>query len=618
MLKKKSPTGTASSTRIYEILLLVIPLLLFAQTISFQYVLDDELFIANHPLVQQGVSAIPEIFTQKSLGYMDTENTQQPYRPVTLSLFALEQSISSNSPGMAHGINVLLLMAIGWLLFRLLIRWFPTVHVQLLFFVTLLFLVHPIHTEVVANVKSRDELLVMFFGLSSLLLFWKQLFTPNTKNLVASVALFLLACLSKESGLTWVAIFPLSVYYLKPLSVKETVHKTWIFALPAALYLAVWMWVNKGAVQVTDSDIINNVLFQTASFSESLATRISIFSHYIELLFFPVQLSWDYSFNQIPIVDFSALRVIISLIIVFGVVYLAIKKLKFNGVTAFWTLFFVVTFSLSANVLVEIGSTMAERFLFVPSLAFSFLLMWACTKILQVDRTSLLGKNKNILVGTMGVITLLFGLKTFSQTQVWRDNLTLARAGVVSAPNSARTHFSLGVHAKRAAFQESNTRKQGGLFEESEKNFLRSLEIYPEFIMSRYNLGVMYFETGRYPQAKQQYLKLLGFDANHVNSLNNLGTILFNEKQYEEALVYLTHALELAPNHGDALINVGAIYHNTGKVKSAISYYRKAMEQKPNSLVVLNNLSIAYTQIGMADSAKFYTDARVQVSGTVN
>lgn len=616
MVKKKTPAKTAPSLRIYEILLVVIPLLLFTQTLSFEYVLDDDLFIRNHPLVQEGVASIPEIFSQKSLGYMDAENSQQPYRPVTLSLFALENSMFANSPGIAHGLNVLLLVSIGWLLFRLLLYWFPTVHRQLLFFVVLLFLVHPVHTEVVANVKSRDELLVMFFGLSSMLLFWKHLFVPNSKYLAGSVLLFLFACLSKESGLTWLAVFPLSAFYLKPLTIKETIIQTGIFVIPAAVYIGLWLWVNQGTLQIADTDIINNVLFHTTSVTEAMATRVYIFSEYILLLLAPISLSWDYSFSQIPIVDFTSFRVMGTLLLFIIIGAWGFRKNNFKGVTAFWFLFFIATFSLSSNLFVEIGSTMAERFLFVPSLAFCFLLVWMLAKVLKVDRTSFTGKNKNILIGLIYIIVGLFALKSFSQTKVWSDNLTLARAGVESAPNSARTHFSLGVHAKRAAFQEVNSRKQRTLFEESEKNSLRGLEIYPGFILCRYNLGVMYFETGRYPQAKEQYLRLLVDDSNHVNSLNNLGTILFNEKKYEEALSYLNRALEMEPNHSDALINVGAIYHNTGKLEQAITNYRKAVIENPNNEVVLKNLRIAYTQIGNTDSASYYGNALLQVSNT--
>src|SRR5262245_33574548 len=141
--------------------------ILYAGTLAFPYVLDDDVITRGNRFVQQGLSGIPDILASNYLYGFD-RSVDIAYRPVPLSSTALEVGLYGNRPSRHHLGNVLLyaLLALTawWTLWGLL----GTEHPKVPWIATALFLVHPVHTEVVANIKGREELCAALFGLGSL------------------------------------------------------------------------------------------------------------------------------------------------------------------------------------------------------------------------------------------------------------------------------------------------------------------------------------------------------------------------------------------------------------------------------------------------------------------
>ncbi len=602
-----SESGTQNTSTTYLYLIIsIFTLILFSNTWQHEYVLDDELFITAHPSVQKGWIGIPEIFANTSISYLNNNEGQQPYRPLTLTSFAIENALFENNSGYAHLINTLLFAFIGVLIFKLLRIWMPESHPYFTLAIVLLFMAHPIHTEVICNVKSRDEILTMLFGLASLILFSKYSKTQAYSKLIYSAIFLFLACLSKENGITWLAIFPLALYFFEKKSIKKAFTQSALLLIPVVLFMGIWYSINNENTSITQPDIINNILFSELSLSEKLATKISLIGYYLELLIFPFNLSWDYSFNQLPIVNFTSFHFVWPFMVLMGCFYFVWKNFAPKNILVFWILFFAATLSLSSNLLFEIGSTLAERFLFIPSLAFSFISVWSIYKIFKADFQEFKGKNQIFVLLAFSVLFSAYSAYTYKRNQVWANNITLAESGVISAPNSARTHFSLAVHSKRLGFQETNKNKQQRLINQTETSFLRCLEIYPEFIMGRYNYGVFQFETGRVQEALQSYQQVIEYMPNHTNSLNNIGLIYFNLKDYDTARMYFLKVLEQEPNHSNAIGNLGAIEHNLGNIETAISYYKKSLTVNPNDQKILQNIVIAFDAKGDTENAQKY------------
>ncbi|MEZ5054780.1 MAG: hypothetical protein R2807_08505 [Chitinophagales bacterium] len=148
----------------FYFILILLAFVLYGNTIFNEYSLDDRLIVTENPYVQNGLAGIDDIFKSN---YFQSKDVTLDKRPVTVSTFAIEYQFFGANPHVSHFINVLLYALLLIVLFQTLKRVFKldTLHYLLPFLATILYAVHPIHTEVVASLKNRDELLVMLFGL---------------------------------------------------------------------------------------------------------------------------------------------------------------------------------------------------------------------------------------------------------------------------------------------------------------------------------------------------------------------------------------------------------------------------------------------------------------------
>jgi tetratricopeptide (TPR) repeat protein len=180
-------------------------------TLLNDYNLDDNLVTQNHRLTSKGISAIPEIY--RSPYYQDDMGYSYGYRPTTLASFAIEKSLFGESALVSHTVNLALYLATCLLIFFLIKRIFPD-KVDMALFAALLFTVHPIHTEVVASIKNRDEILSLLFALAGCFV----LIRPNRWwiNVLSASALFFLSVSSKMSAVNVILLLALIPAYPRP------------------------------------------------------------------------------------------------------------------------------------------------------------------------------------------------------------------------------------------------------------------------------------------------------------------------------------------------------------------------------------------------------------------
>jgi tetratricopeptide (TPR) repeat protein len=182
-----------------------ISFLLYANSINFGYNLDDTLVTQNHRLTSKGISAIPKIFT--SPYYQDDMGYSYEYRPMVLTSFAIEKSLFGENSKVSHFFNVLLYAILCLILFEVLMSLFVEYSMLVSLAITLLFVVHTIHTEVVCSIKNRDELLAMIFGLLSI----KNSLSfvgGNKRSYIVFPLCFLAALMSKVTMISFVFIIP--------------------------------------------------------------------------------------------------------------------------------------------------------------------------------------------------------------------------------------------------------------------------------------------------------------------------------------------------------------------------------------------------------------------------
>ena len=222
---KKSTTDPVIEKKLLVRLSLIIALfafLLYSNTIKHGFVLDDVSVVSENTLTQKGIPALKTIMTQPyRKGYTDDENNL--YRPLSKMMFAVEWQISPGNPHIHHTMNVLLYAIECVLLFLLLVR-VTKINVYILFFSVMLFAAHPVHTEVVANIKSRDEILSMLFIVLSLHFVISYLKNSKMLSMAGMLFCFFLALLSKESAIVFVAIVPLVMYFFTEASKSRIIR----------------------------------------------------------------------------------------------------------------------------------------------------------------------------------------------------------------------------------------------------------------------------------------------------------------------------------------------------------------------------------------------------------
>ncbi|MGB1248182.1 MAG: hypothetical protein ACPG4Z_04805, partial [Chitinophagales bacterium] len=186
-----------------------IAIIAYANTFTHDYVWDDALVMTENAYTTQGISGIDDIWTKRVFLH-----NRSVYRPIPQTIFALEYAFFSDNPSVSHIVNVLFYAFTCLLLFYFLRQLFPNASVWLLFFIALLYTLHPLHTEVVANIKSLDEILAMFFGLISAISVIKMIKTQKLwKWSFIFIVSFAAAILSKVSAITLLPVFLLIAYY---------------------------------------------------------------------------------------------------------------------------------------------------------------------------------------------------------------------------------------------------------------------------------------------------------------------------------------------------------------------------------------------------------------------
>lgn len=563
-------------------------MVLYANTFQHGFVLDDDVVYLQNQYVQEGVTSIDDILSHGFLHGFNQRNDQS-YRPLVLINFALEHSLFGNDPTAHHIINVLLYAILVCVLFLFLRQLFPEYNSYLAFWVALLYLVHPVHTEVVANIKGRDEILHGIFALLSLISFFKYLDLDKKKFLFRALAFFLLALLSKEMAVTLLAVIPLSLYFFRKIELKQLIFKT----LPLIGVLVIYFIVRSAVLDNVTFDeemtVMNNSLAAANNLSQRIATNFLIFGKYISLLFFPHPLAWDYSFPFFPIVNFSYPLVIFIIAASVTALVLSIYGMKNKNPFAWAFLFFISTFSIVSNFFILIGATLGERFLFFPSIAFCFAVVYGLhllSKQFQKKRSKYF-----IPIGIIIPILLLLSFKTYDRNLDWENNEKLFLSGAEATPNNSRAISALASMHRTRAEKAQNPNTQLKEYQLAKGFYLQSIKLYQENTDALYNLGVVYSALNNRDKARLAYQRVLEIEPAHLRAINNLGVIFLQQSDFKRAEQLFQKAISINPSFQNAYANLGAVKHNLGEKAAAQQYYEKALQLNPNDLNTQRNLN---------------------------
>ncbi len=542
--------------RWFAIISALVGLLLYSNTITHNYVLDDRIAISDNDYVMQGIAGIPKIMTS-DLWHFQNANLGY-YRPLSLITFAIENQFFPKNPHVSHMGNVILYALTGFFLCMLLMSVFKNVHSVFSFIVTLLFMAHPIHTEVVANIKSRDELLAFLNLIIAIFILLRAYRSegPNYIFLFVSCIFFYLALLSKETAMIGLLITPLVLHFSSPYTFKQSV----IRSIPFLILILIFQFHKYKALGSIYGQVPNDIVnYPYSAAASKFSSSVLIFLHYLQLTIFPHPLSYDYSFNQIPATKFNYV-VLLGLLLVVALIYFIIRGVPKKSIPAFGILFFCIALIPALIFVFMRGGILAERFLYAPSLGFCIIIAW----IIGFNSRWLLGSNFKlenlkayyISILSCVIIFSLYSFKTITRNAVWENNITLFSTDVTTSPSSCQVHRHYGSELIDMGILEKNPEKKNELFQEGLKQLKIALDIYPHF-------GDVFLQ--------------LGYAYQHIKENN------------DSAIYYYNRATEDAPGQVSSYNNLGAVYEKLGSQELASYYFNKAVEVNPNFSMAVSN-----------------------------
>jgi len=562
--------------------------LLFANTLGHGFVLDDVAVIQSNKFVQQGIAGIPKILTTFYWeGYW--ESNAGLYRPLSLIFFAIEHSLSPNNPFIHHFVNVLLYAVTIAVLFRFLRRMLAGYSIWIPFFIALLFAVHPIHTEVVANIKSRDEILCFLFFILTFDFILKNGLQSSRNKLIAAT-LFLLCLLSKEAGILFLPV--IGAYFV--LFRKETILKTTVNLLPVVAVSILWLCLHRYIISTSPFERItytyhDNSLLACESASAQIATGIAILGRYLLKAFIPSGLSYDYSYNEIPCETFGSPIVIVTLIIIAGLIYLIVRCWKTHPVISFGLLFFFVTILLVTNLFTLIGATMGDRLLYAPVLGICIAVVAGVYHLLK--QVAVPTYNHPAFYGFV-LLALIGSVYSFKRNRDWQSNTTLYTADVANAPNSARVHYNYGVVLMTQLPEEID--RQSTYLPEIVQVFKRSIAIDSMDFGPHVNIAVCYFRLGDYKRSIAHTRKAMVISPFDNTLFNNLADAYFKINELDSAIVYYDKAIAAGRISEGTYNFLGVSWFNKKNYPKAIAVFKKGVQHSPKNEELLMNLGNAY------------------------
>ncbi len=593
--------------------------LLYINTLNHDYTLDDAIVITDNMFTQEGIKGIPGILSHDTFyGFFKEEKNLVSggrYRPLTQVQFAIEKQIFGDHPRWMHLFNILWYAALSLVVFQflkhLLRPRFKKHHVIIAFAASLLFIAHPIHTEAVANIKGRDEILALLLSLASLIVIMKD--HCNWKNLISSGVLFFLACMSKENAFTFLPIGVLSFYFFSKLKIKDFLIRMIPMFIAAVLFIIVRTAVigfefggeppsemmNNPFIKVVDG----KYLFYTGA--EKMASIFYCLLKYIGLLIFPHPLTHDYYPSQISVRSISNWQVILSFMVYGAMLVWALLGIRKKDLGSYCILFFLGGISLVANILFPVGTNLSERFLFGPSIAFCLAIAFYGQRLLS---------NRKIFFSLIAVICLLYSYKTITRNVVWKDNLSLFTTDVKVSNNSAKALNAAGGDLGTKAILPEFASKKNEMLLQSVNYLDRAIEIHPNYKNAHLLKGNSHFYLEEFDKAIFSYQNALNLDGSYEEASKNLGIAYREGGKYHgeikgdlnKSIQYLEKAKDYLPQDFETLRLLGVANGVSGNQNQAIAYFEQALQLQPKDLNLLNNLRTAYQILGNEEKAQYF------------
>ena len=447
------------------------------------YALDDDFAFYKNTYVQKGIKGIPDILTHP---YYSDGNLSFDYRPIASITFAIERELCGNDPHVSHVVNLLFYICCVLLVYALMVEVF-SLDIWLAFMIALFFAMHPVHTEVVASIKNREELLSFIFcflGFFAVERFFLQSTTVGrVKYGVLTVAFLLLSFASKLTSIPMFGIILIMLYFKGWQREKKLFYSILgIIGAISALYLFVIFSISNRPVYD-----LENPLVMYHDLSTKVGTTAASLLFYFKFMWLPYPFSFFYGYNTIPVAQIddpiSILSIFIHLgILVYGVVLFFRKK-----IAGFFILAYFIAISVYSNIAKPYTGIVSERALFFPSLWFI-----AAVCSLAYDKIATRKNGSAVLIGFATILLTVYGVLDINRVTQWHDTITLMGNDIRHLSNSTLANYFYGCVLKVKAEEVKDTAAAKRYLSEAKACFYQTNENSPSYPYGYFRLGLIY------------------------------------------------------------------------------------------------------------------------------
>ena len=576
---------------------LALSFLLYGNTFQNEFVWDDVFFVGRPELADP--SHLPKLWFE---AVIPNQTAAGLYRPFTVFTYALNLIIGGKDPFGFHLAGILLNGIASFLVFLLAFKLFR--NKALAFFAGAFFAFLPIHTEAVALMKARDEMLGAIFMLLSWLCFLEASKRPDghlhPRWLFASSMLFFIGVLSKEFVVLAPAVFFLVHYFQTPGFLKKTFFRNLLlFALFYGVPFGVYLWMRHIAIPGTsfgndEISPVSNILVIAPWWPGGLLTPFKILYLYIARTFVPIGLSATYHFKAVTLTlnllySWRAMAgVTFSAILIFLIVW---KKTRATPLGVGALSFFALYFPFS-QFLFRGGDIVGERWMYLPSLGLSFIAGWLFLFLFR--------KNPRFAIAAFAIVLGLYASVIIPRNRVWRNSVSLFESMVRDSPKSVKGYSTLAQeYLNRGEIAKARELIAKGLAISNQEPNL--------YVLS----ALVFYKEKRYALAEEMLLKALNLDTFSPAAVLNFARVQFAQEKYEEAFLVLDQAIAEFPpssiNFSDRVL-YAAILAKLGRYEESLAYLKTKLASELDQADVKKLFAGNLYRLGNTEEALKYFD----------
>jgi tetratricopeptide (TPR) repeat protein len=474
-------------------------------------------------------------------------------------------------------------------------------HFRVSLFGSLLFAAHPVHVEAVTWLAARKEVLQGFFFFLAFYLYLKGKEREEGQKIIfPSLVLLaiLLATLSKPSAVVFPAVLLVYEMALRQHRWIDFVKRHWIFFLFSIFVSSVFTL------------ILIRVMFQAGgikayhggTFFNNLLVSFYVLLYNIKLLVFTINYSAAYAIRvPFPLLNLQTLIVVGIVLLLFGLSLWSLKKTK---VIFFSFLFFFVTLLPYLNI-IPISTLLADRYVFVASFSYCFLLGISFDKLYtHTGKRFSEGFYKLLSVSIFLLLLGGYSFMTVQQNTIWENSYTLWSDAVEKYPESNVANALMGV-----VYMDL------GMDEKAAEYLEKAIQILPIDYESRNNLGIVYGRLDRPEKALEELLTAMALKPDNVAIQINLSLFHQRQKEYKKSEEILKYLILKTPEDASLYYRLGLLYKEMGHYKAAISALLRATELAPNIInpyEVLGNIYIS--RMKDIEKGKYYYNKGIEMA----